>query len=299
MKNKLIIEKIKELIEYYKTSPNETNQYRVLSYSKTLKTLENYKKKINNGEELKDLPGVGKSVIEKVNEIIKTKNLKILKNKNKSNLITVLGIGPKMSYTLQNKNIKSISQLKKSKILKTLPNMIQLGVKYHTGLSKSITRKKAIDIAKQIEKSIHKIDKSYKVIKAGSFLDNKKMLGDIDVIITSKNMKKRNSIGNKMENIINELINDNIILEIITKSKNKVMAITKNIHHLDLHLVAYNNLDYHLLYFSGGAEKNRSMRLSAKKKGYKLNEYGLWKGSKKVNITAKEAVLLLNSKNIF
>jgi DNA polymerase/3'-5' exonuclease PolX len=35
--------------------------------------------------------------------------------------------------------------------------------------------------------------------------------------------------------------------------------------------------------------------MSAKKKGYKLNEYGLWKGSKKVNITAKETVVLLNS----
>jgi DNA polymerase/3'-5' exonuclease PolX len=293
MKNKLIIEKFKELIEYYKTSPNEKNQYRVMSYSKTLKTLENHKKKIKSGEELKDLPGVGKSVIEKVNEIIKTKNLKILKNIKKSNLITVLGIGPKMAQTLQQQKIKTVLQLKKSKILKTLPQMVQLGVKYYTGLSKSITRKKAIVTAQQIKKSIHKIDKSYEIIKAGSFLDNKKMLGDIDIVITSKNMKTRNNIGNKMENIINELINDKIILEIITKSKNKVMAITKNIHHLDLHLVAYNNLDYHLLYFSGGAEKNRMMRMSAKKKGYKLNEYGLWKNSKKVNISAKEALVLI------
>jgi DNA polymerase/3'-5' exonuclease PolX len=293
MKNKLIIEKFKELIEYYKTSPNEINQYRVMSYSKTLKTLENHKTKIKSGEELKDLPGVGKSVIEKVNEIIKTKNLKILKNIKKSNLITVLGIGPKMAQILQQQKINSVLQLKKSKILKTLPQMVQLGVEYYTGLSKSITRKKAIFTAQQIEKSIHKIDKSYEVIKAGSFLDNKKMLGDIDIVITSKNMKTRNNIGNKMENIINELINDKIILEIITKSKNKVMAITKNIHHLDLHLVAYNNLDYHLLYFSGGAEKNRMMRMSAKKKGYKLNEYGLWKNSKKVNISAKEALVLI------
>jgi DNA polymerase/3'-5' exonuclease PolX len=295
MKNKLIIEKFKELIEYYKTSPNEINQYRVLSYSKTLKTLENHKTKIKSGEELEKLPGVGKSVIEKVNEIIKTKNLKILKNIKKSNLITVLGIGPKMAQRLQQQKINTVLQLKKSKILKTLPQMVQLGVKYHTGLSKSITRKKAISIAKQIEKSIHKINKSYEVIKAGSFLDNKKILGDIDIIITSKNMKTRNNIGNKMENIINELINDKIILETITKSKNKVMAITKNIHHLDLHLVAYNNLDYHLLYFSGGAEKNRMMRMSAKKKGYKLNEYGLWKDCKKVNISAKKAIILIGS----
>jgi DNA polymerase/3'-5' exonuclease PolX len=295
MKNKLIIEKFKELIEYYKTSPNETNKYRIMSYSKTLKTLENYKTEIKNGEELKELSGVGKSVIEKVNEIIKTKNLKILKNIKKSNLITVLGIGPKIAQTLQKQSINTVSQLKKNKILKTLPKMVQLGVKYYTGLSKSITRKETINIAKQIEKSIHKIDKSYKVIQAGSFLDNKKMLGDIDIVITSKNMKKRNNIGNKMEGIINELSNDKIILEIITKSKNKVMAITKNIYHLDLHLVAYNNLDYHLLYFSGGAEKNRIMRMSAKKKGYKLNEYGLWKNHEKVDISVRDALLLIKS----
>ena len=42
-----------------------------------------------------------------------------------------------------------------------------------------------------------------------------------------------------------------------------------------------------MLYFTGSGEFNKNMRLFAKKKGYKLNEYGLYKIGKDKELKMK------------
>ena len=47
--------------------------------------------------------------------------------------------------------------------------------------------------------------------------------------------------------------------------------------HLDIRIVNYTSLPYTWMYFTGGKIFNKLIRERLKKKGYKLNEWGLYK----------------------
>ena len=56
----------------------------------------------------------------------------------------------------------------------------------------------------------------------------------------------------------------------------------KPARHLDLHVINYDNIPFHLLYFASGEQFSRQLRQRAKNMGYRLNNKGLFKkGSKK------------------
>jgi DNA polymerase/3'-5' exonuclease PolX len=63
---------------------------------------------------------------------------------------------------------------------------------------------------------------------------------------------------------------------------------------IDIRFVSFENYYSSLLYFTGSADLNRKMRNVAKKKGYKLSEYGL------TNINNNSEKIVINSeKDIF
>ena len=92
------IEILKQL-EYYNRK-HEKAQFKAKIYREAAEQLKNYKEKINSSKNIKDLPGIGKAITDKLDEYIKTgkvKNLEELKkmyfsmsdilNHNYSNLV--------------------------------------------------------------------------------------------------------------------------------------------------------------------------------------------------------------------
>ena len=57
-------------------------------------------------------------------------------------------------------------------------------------------------------------------------------------------------------------------------------------------LSSLDTLVEHIFYFASGAEFSRQIRLLAKKQGYKLNEWGLFKGKKRVFFPKNEREIL-------
>jgi DNA polymerase/3'-5' exonuclease PolX len=58
---------------------------------------------------------------------------------------------------------------------------------------------------------------------------------------------------------------------------------------IDIRFMPYESFYFAYLYFTGGVDLNRNMRLVAITHGYKLNEYGLYKdGSSKSIIVESE-----------
>ena len=67
------------------------------------------------------------------------------------------------------------------------------------------------------------------------------------------------------------------------------------VRRLDIRVVPYESFASTLLYFTGSKDFNQRMRSVAKKKGYLLNEYGLYKLTKK----GKKKINTSNEKDIF
>lgn len=312
MKNDKIINKNNEKLinifnQLYLLHQVLENKYEARSYKNIVEILKKYPKKIKSSKNLENIPGIGNRTLLKVNEIITTGNLKLLrdlkKNKNiiaRLELQSILGIGPKFAKKLVEKyNIKSIKQLK-SKFNNgdiDLTHMQQIGLKYYNKLNEKIPRNEITkfknNFIKLLNKKFHNID----IIMAGSYRRGKKTSGDIDIIIVDSNIKtlKELNKSNIFDDIIEYLINNKILIEIINRSKNNIMAITNTKRHIDIKISPYNLLPFYLLYFGSGEKFSRNIRQKAKEKGYKLSEFGLF-NSKTNKIIMNKAN---NEKHIF
>ena len=66
------------MYEFLQASTNNKSSFKAIAYRRAINSLKNFKGKIYNGNDVKDLNGFGKSMIEKVNEISETGKLNAL-----------------------------------------------------------------------------------------------------------------------------------------------------------------------------------------------------------------------------
>lgn len=288
---------------------DEQNKYRLLRYKKILQILKKYDKKIQSGEELEDIKGVGKKTVERINEIIKNGYLKEIylsdKDLNKIKILKkleeIIGVGKKNALELYNKDIKSVEDLKK-KIKNNeiqVNDKIKIGLKYYKKYDTKISREEIDKINIYLQKIIKKIDINLKLKICGSYRRQKDIMEDIDIIITHK--KK----SYELSEIVNILKSEKFLLDGLTDNnyKTKYMGFCKYknnpIRRIDIIYVPYKSYYPALLYFTGSAEFNKRLRLLAKKLGYKLNQLGLFKKNKMIKINSeKELFEKLNIKYV-
>ena len=250
---------------------------------------------------------MGKGIVSKIDEFINTGKIELLENFKKNPIVlahkeltTVFGIGPKKAKDLISKRILDIADLKRAekKGLVKLTNSQKVGLKYYEDLQKKIPRKESENIKNLIEKEFKKIYGQPASAKlAGSYYMGKKTSGDIDIVLSIKNINKVDGI---LQDFVTYLYNNNILLDSLTGSKipsgksNSYMGIITNgkkvARHIDLHIVKDEELPFHMLYFGSGEHFSRMIRKVAKTKGYKLNDKGLFKGIKKVNVKTEKDV---------
>ena len=307
--NKLLVDQFTFLVNQIKfdltnqeLTKKEKNKisFSLRHFKKIIGILKSYPDKITSGDDLKDVSGIGKGTIDRINEILKTKKLKevdsskISKITKKNNIIddlaSVINIGPKVAAQLYEKhNLKSVDDLKKKiedgKV--EVNNKIKMGLKYHGKVKLKIPRKEMDLYNKELTKYIANIDKNLLLTVAGSYRREKKTSNDIDVLITHKNIKtdkEYKKLGiNYLCEFVNFLKNKKIIVDDLTDTNNltKYMGFSrlprKSIRRIDIRFVPYNSYHSALLYFTGSYELNTQMRQIAKSLKYKLNEYGLFK----------------------
>lgn len=312
--NTKIINIFKELSFYYNL---EKNHIRKNAYDKAVFQLRRFPNEIINGLQLKDIAGIGKNMMAKVDEIIKTNKLETLIKLKKlydnqldnqqltTDLKMVLGFGDKKIKQLKaDFNIKNMDEMKAfldknplsvSNNLK-LTAQQQVGIKYYRELSQKVSREEAEKMANKIKsiltKTTNKVIKDGKITVelAGSFASSLTTQSkDIDILIKSCKFKSKEAIEKTtlMKEIVKELSATEIVTDILSLGKTKLLGIarlnSKVPHrHLDMRLVGDDGYIYAKMYYTSGAMFNKMMRTVAKKNKLKLNEWGLYdlKGNK-------------------
>lgn len=284
-KNKIL--EILETILLYHQIHNE-NQFIIQSYINAIHQIKKYKKPLNEKTDLKNIEGIGKGFHEKIETIIKTGSLefydKIKKNSNFENLSKISkisGIGPKKLEEIQKLGINNIEQLKKAIQTKKIKvsSMTKLHLKYYKDLEKKINRKEIENSVEYIIKLLNLNKNDY--IIAGSYLMGKKESKDIDLII----------INDNIDIILEKLNKSGLLIGILMKginSANILIKINNNyVRHIDIRIVQKKYLPYYLLYFGSGVNFSKWIRQKTKEKGYKLDQYGLYKNGKNINFYPK------------
>ena len=257
--------------------------FRARAYQKAQETIMAYPGDIMSPNDLKGKPGIGSTIMEKLNEYVETGTLKVLereKNNPVNILAEVYGIGPKKAKELVDNGITSISQLRENQQM--LNDIQKVGLRYYEDVLKRIPRSEIEDYKKIFESDFKKVatsDSKFEIV--GSYRRGAQSSGDIDVIITSDSPKV-------FINFIDELIKKKIILEILSRGPTKCLVMAKipssdSVRRVDFLYTGLEEFPFAILYFTGSKIFNTVMRHIALEKGYTMNEHGINKmeGKKK------------------
>lgn len=266
---------------------------------------------------VEDIPGVGVSIAEKIEELIKTGRLKYYEKLKKSfpveigELSSIEGIGPKMIYALYKKlGVKNISDLEASARAGKIAKIPGFGEKTESRILKGIEFLKKsggrfllgeiLPQARSIEKRLKELKHAGRVAIAGSLRRMQETIGDLDILVTVKGSQpafakalaspeptaKRGSAGK----IMDFFVKMPEIAHVYSSGLTKTMVRLKNGMDADLLVVPDAGFGAALQYFTGDKRHNIALRIIAEKKGLKLNEYGLWRGKKLIAGKTEEEI---------
>lgn len=269
------------------------NQFRVRAYrnaGRIIATLQrNIADMLIKGEDLTQLPGIGKDLAEKISVIIKTGELPMLTEIEKklppllNELLSIEGLGPKRIQIIYKKlHIKKLSDLKlaidRGQLLKLhgfgkkIQEKILIGIAH---LNQKIIRLKLYDatsIVESITAHLKQHKKIKKIVCAGSFRRRKETIGDLDFIIVAENGA----------DAIAHFLKFDEISQVLAKGSTRSTVRLHSGVQVDLRAVPDESFGAALLYFTGSKEHNIAIRKLALKAKLKINEYGVFKGKKQI-----------------
>ena len=243
---------------------------------------------------LEKIPGVGKSIAEKIEEYLKTGKIKYyhkLKKKTPidiEELSAVEGMGAKKIKILYQKlRIKNLKDLEKAAQTHKIASLFGFGEKTEKNilegiafLKKSKGRFLLGDIlpeVKEILEQLGLLKEVSQISAAGSVRRRKETIGDVDILIAPHHFSKKVVRG-----VMNFFVSLPEVIKIWGKGPTKSSVRFKNGFDVDLRLVAKKSYGSALQYFTGSKEHNIATRRIAINKGLKLNEYGVFRNKKMI-----------------
>ncbi len=295
MKNVEIVRIFHEIAYLIQIAENDLNTvYKVRAYEKAADVIENltvgleeiYLK--NGVQGLRKIPSIGNAISLKIEEFIKSDKIDYHQELTTkiplkvSEFYNMRGIGPKTIKILYEKlKITSISDLEKAASegriakLKGFSKMKEENILRTIQLSKkNKTRYLLGDVyplIKKIESRLTTEDSVIRCAVVGSFRRMKETIGDIDILVSTKEPEK----------VVNFFVNMPEVEEIKGKGKAKAFVELSNGIGVDLLVVPEESFGSASQYFTGNKDHNISLRNLAISIGLHLNEWGLFTKKKK------------------
>lgn len=236
---------------------------------------------------LMEIPDVGQGIAERIEEYLKTRRVKDyerLRNKvpvDLEGLKAVEGLGPKKIKLLWQKlKIRTVADLEKAARAGKIRSVPTLGAKSEENILKGIEFVKKsggrfllgeiYGAVKEIEARLQKLPVVETAIAAGSIRRMKETIGDADFL----------AVSNRPKPVMEFFVNMPEVVHVYARGETKSLVRLKNGLDADLRVVPRESFGAALNYFTGSKDHNVALRQIAIKKGYKLNEYGLFKGQR-------------------
>ena len=295
MKNVEILRIFREIAYLIQIAENDPNTiYKVRAYEKAADVIEKLTVELeeiylkNGIQGLRKIPSIGNAISLKIEEFIKSHKIDYHQELTTkiplkiSEFYNMRGIGPKTIKILYEKlKITSISDLEKAASegriakLKGFSKMKEENILRTIQLSKkNKTRYLLGDVyplIKKIESRLTTEDSVIRCAVVGSFRRMKETIGDIDILVSTKEPEK----------VVNFFVNMPEVEEIKGKGKAKAFVELSNGIGVDLLVVPEESFGSASQYFTGNKDHNISLRNLAISIGLHLNEWGLFTKKKK------------------
>ena len=263
------------------------NPFKTRAYANAARTVEGLNEPLATlvaEKRLGEIKGIGEALEQKITELVETGKLKYYDDLKASippgliEMLEISGLGPKKIQALnKNLGVDSIEKLEAACKAGKVAELDGFGEKTQTNILEGIERKRtyaskhllghALRAAEPLLEELRGMPDVIRCSAAGSLRRSKEVIGDIDLLASSK----------KPVEVIELFVALPEIIKVIAQGETKASVLLKDGIQCDLRVVSDGEFPFALAYFTGSKEHNIVMRQRAIQRGLRLNEYGLFK----------------------
>ncbi|CAL0331498.1 unnamed protein product [Lupinus luteus] len=287
--NKNITEIFGKLVNIYRALGDDRRSF---SYYKAIAVIEKLPFKIENADQIKDLPSIGKSMKDHIQEIITTQKLSKLEHFETDEKVRTIslfgevwGIGPATALKLYEKGHRTLDDLRNDN---SLTNAQMLGLKYFDDIMQRIPRDEVQEMEHILQKVGEDVLPGVVIVCGGSYRRGKATCGDIDIIITHPDGTSHKGF---LPKFVKQLKDMNFVREDLIFSTHSEEGTDSGVdtyfgfctypgrelrHRIDLKVYPRDIYAFGLVAWTGNDVLNRRLRLLAESKGFRLDDTGLF-----------------------
>ncbi len=268
------------------------DSFRIRSYRNAAQAIENsaqqMKDIIADPEQVLAIPGIGKKMLQNLQELLKdgklTAHAELLKKYHPSmlQLLKIQGLGPKTIALIwsayQVSDVDGVEKLAREGKIRELPRM---GEKHEAKLLKAIedyrrvSGRFLIDAAEteadKLTEYLSKFPGIDKITPAGSLRRGRETAGDLDILVTGSICDSEAG----RQKAIDYVAQYPPLIDVIARGDNKISFHLRSGMQVDVRLLPPDSFGAAMQYFTGSKAHNVALRQRALKMGYTLNEYSL------------------------
>lgn len=280
----------------------DANPFRVRAYRNAARTIRDFPEPLaelvrEGAKDLTDIPGIGDDLAEKIAEIVASGELKLhrqLAAKLPAGLLDLLripGLGPKRVKLLHKKlRVRSAADLAtalqpgKIQKLKGFGPKIEERIRAGIGAAQQIERRLLLHEAESRATALVAYLKAggsvTQIEVAGSYRRRRETIGDLDILVTSADGAE----------VMDRFAKYDEVAEVVSRGDTRSTVKLRGGLQVDLRAVEPAAYGAALVYFTGSKAHNIELRGLAQDRKLKLNEYGLFQGTRRIAGETEEEV---------
>jgi DNA polymerase (family 10) len=295
-----VFQEIADLMRILQDDPKWT--FKAAAYERARRSIESYPERLeavarDPNRKLTDIPGVGADLAAKIKEMVETNECQYHQEQLKKvphgllEMLELASVGPqKVRLFIKELGIKNVDELEaaaKAGKLRELPKMdekseqnILKAIELYRRAAGRFRLDTAMETAEELAAYLKESRGVEEVTPAGSLRRGRETVGDLDLLVTGRDHSKT----------AEHFLKHPSIAEVLARGEDKVSVRLKSTMQVDVRLLASEQYGAALMYFTGSKEHNIALRDRAKKRGWKLSEYGLFEGEKVLASKTEEEV---------
>lgn len=289
-------EEIADLLELQGANP-----FRVRAYRNAAQTVGNraldLAAAVRRGRALPKLPGIGADLAGKIADIARTGTTPLLERLRAkappgvTALLRVPGLGPRRVQVLSRKlGIDSVAALERAAAAGAIRVLPGFGEKSEAALREAAQSQLSKErrfpralAAAQAEALLGELRQARGVqaaVAAGSLRRGRDTVGDIDLLVAAADSS----------DAMRRFVRHAEVQRVIAEGATKASVLLKSGIQADLRVVPPKSYGAALVYFTGSKAHNIALRRLAQAKGLKINEYGVYRGARRIAGDTEESV---------
>lgn len=280
---------------------DQANPFRIRAYRNAARTVTSWPKPLAEAADGKtayaELPGIGEDLAEKIDEIVNTGSCAQLKTLRRTHprglreLLHIPGIGPKRASRLFHEaGVSTPRRLVDAARAGRLSTMKGFGPRMQADLLQaaaahlaSVHRWKlsfAAQQAEAISRYLHASKDIDALAVAGSYRRQQDTVGDLDVLVAA----------DQGAAVSRRFLAYPEVARVLSQGPTRSSIVLKSGLQIDLRVMKPDAFGAALVYFTGSKAHNVALRRIARKDGLKINEYGVYRGARRIAGDTEQSV---------